>query len=297
MSHDQAQLLRQMVNGRLEEEPVSQQRDMHIITVASGKGGVGKSNFSVNLALALKGLGKNPIILDADFGLANVEVILGEHPKYNMSHLINGNCQIKDLVSKSKYGISFISGGSGIKDMSFLPSYQIADISHKLGQLNDVTDLLIIDTGAGINDIVVKFCNLAEQVYVVVTPEPTSITDSYALLKTLVSNFGLDSRVKLIINKADSQKEAHDVYRKLNYVCKQFLNFPVEYAGFVPYDDQLFRAVKEQVPIFKYNLHAKASMAYYQIAKAYLMELGEQVDNQLNRGKENWLSRFKRLFG
>lgn len=297
MSHDQAQLLRQMVNGRLEEEPVSQQRDMHIITVASGKGGVGKSNFSVNLALALKGLGKNPIILDADFGLANVEVILGEHPKYNMSHLINGNCQIKDLVSKSKYGISFISGGSGIKDMSFLPSYQIADISHKLGQLNDVTDLLIIDTGAGINDIVVKFCNLAEQVYVVVTPEPTSITDSYALLKTLVSNFGLDSRVKLMINKADSQKEAHEVYRKLNYVCKQFLNFPVEYAGFVPYDDQLFRAVKEQVPIFKYNLHAKASMAYYQIAKAYLMELGEQVDNQLNRGKENWLSRFKRLFG
>ena len=297
MSHDQAQLLRQMVNGRLEEEPVSQQRDMHIITVASGKGGVGKSNFSVNLALALKGLGKNPIILDADFGLANVEVILGEHPKYNMSHLINGDCQIKDLVSESKYGISFISGGSGIKDMSFLPSYQIADISRKLGQLNDVTDLLIIDTGAGINDIVVKFCNLAEQVYVVVTPEPTSITDSYALLKTLVSNFGLDSRVKLMINKADSQKEAHEVYRKLNYVCKQFLNFPVEYAGFVPYDDQLFRAVKEQVPIFKYNLHAKASMAYYQIAKAYLMELGEQVDNQLNREKENWLSRFKRLFG
>ena len=214
-----------------------------------------------------------------------------------MSHLINGDCQIKDLVSESKYGISFISGGSGIKDMSFLPSYQIADISRKLGQLNDVTDLLIIDTGAGINDIVVKFCNLAEQVYVVVTPEPTSITDSYALLKTLVSNFGLDSRVKLMINKADSQKEAHEVYRKLNYVCKQFLNFPVEYAGFVPYDDQLFRAVKEQVPIFKYNLHAKASMAYYQIAKAYLMELGEQVDNQLNREKENWLSRFKRLFG
>ena len=299
MSHDQAQLLRQMVNGRLEEESVRKQRDMHIITVASGKGGVGKSNFSVNLALALKGLGKNPVILDADFGLANVEVILGEHPKYNMSHLINGDCQIKDLVSESKYGISFISGGSGIKDMSFLPSYKIADISHKLGQLNDITDLLIIDTGAGINDIVVKFCNLAEQVYVVVTPEPTSITDSYALLKTLVGNFGLESRVKLMINKADSQKEAHEVYRKLHYVCKQFLNFPVEYAGFVPYDDQLFRAVKEQVPIFKYNLHAKASMAYYQIAKAYLMELGEQVDDLLkkDREKENWLSRFKRLFG
>lgn len=299
MSYDQAQLLRQMVNGRLEEKNDRRQRDMHIITVASGKGGVGKSNFSVNLALALKGLGKNPIILDADFGLANVEVILGEHPKYNMSHLINGDCQIKDVVSESKYGISFISGGSGIKDMSFLPSYKIADISHKLGQLSDVTDILIIDTGAGINDIVVKFCNLADQVYVIVTPEPTSITDSYALLKTLVGNFGLESRVKLMINKAESQKEAHEVYRKLRYVCQQFLNFPVEYAGFVPYDDQLFKAVKEQVPVFKYNLHAKASMAYYQIAKAYLMELGERVDNELNTGmqKENWLNKFRRLFG
>lgn len=298
MSHDQAQLLRQMVNGKLEEKPIKHQKEMYIITVASGKGGVGKSNFSVNLALALKGLGKNPIILDADFGLANVEVILGEHPKYNMSHLINGECQMKDLISKSKYGVSFISGGSGIKDMSFLPSYRIADISRKLGQLSEVTDILIIDTGAGINDIVVKFCNLAEQVFIIVTPEPTSITDSYALLKTLVSNFGLESRVKLIINKADSQKEAHEVYRKLRHVCQQFLQFPVDYAGFVPYDEQVFRAVKEQVPIFKYNLHAKSSRAYYQIAKAYLMELGEQVEQNANMGneKENWLSKFKRLF-
>ena len=298
MSHDQAQLLRQMVNGKLEEKPIKHQKEMYIITVASGKGGVGKSNFSVNLALALKGLGKNPIILDADFGLANVEVILGEHPKYNMSHLINGECQMKDLISESKYGVSFISGGSGIKDMSFLPSYRIADISRKLGQLSEVTDILIIDTGAGINDIVVKFCNLAEQVFIIVTPEPTSITDSYALLKTLVSNFGLESRVKLIINKADSQKEAHEVYRKLRHVCQQFLQFPVDYAGFVPYDEQVFRAVKEQVPIFKYNLHAKSSRAYYQIAKAYLMELGEQVEQNANMGneKENWLSKFKRLF-
>lgn len=299
MSSDQAQMLRQMVNGRLEEEQIKPKNEMHVITVASGKGGVGKSNFSVNLALALKGIGKNPIILDADFGLANVEVILGEHPKYNMSHLINGQCQITDLVTESKYGVSFISGGSGIKDMSFLPSYRIADISHKLSQLSEITDILIIDTGAGINDIVVKFCNLAEQVYVVVTPEPTSITDSYALLKTLVSNFNLESKVKLMINKADSQKEAHEVFRKLHYVCNQFLQFPVEYAGFVPYDEQLFRAVKEQVPIFKYDLHAKASIAYYQIAKAYLMEMGEEVDKKLNIGreKESWVNKFKRLFG
>ncbi|MEE1073659.1 MAG: MinD/ParA family protein [Cellulosilyticum sp.] len=295
MNNDQAKLLRQMVDGQSKVSEKSLNREMHIITVASGKGGVGKSNFSVNLALALQGLGKKPIILDADFGLANVEVILGEHPQYNLSHLIKGECQIKDLVTESKYGISFISGGSGIRDMSFLPSYQISEISHKLGQLSELTDILIIDTGAGINDIVVKFCNLADQVYIVVTPEPTSITDSYALLKTLINNFNLSSRVKLMINKADSQKEAHDVYNKLRYVCDNFLRFPVEYAGFIPYDEELFRAVKEQVPIFKYNMRAKASMAYYQIAKAYLIEIGEQLAKQVE--KENWLSKFKRLFG
>lgn len=294
MMNDQAQLLRQLVSGQVESKEKHTQNEMHIITVASGKGGVGKSNFSVNLALALKGLGKNPIILDADFGLANVEVILGEHPKYNLSHLINGECQIKDLVTDSQYGISFISGGSGIRDMSFLPSYQIADISRKLEQLSELTDILIIDTGAGINDIVVKFCNLADQVYVVVTPEPTSITDSYALLKTLINNFKLDTNVKLMINKADSQKEAHDVYKKLSYVCENFLQYPVDYAGFVPYDEQLFKAVKQQVPIFKYNVRAKASMAYYQIAKAYLVGLGEKVEREVE--KENWVNKFKRLF-
>lgn len=295
MSSDQAQLLRQLVSGQVESKEEQTKKEMHIITVASGKGGVGKSNFSVNLALALQGLGKNPIILDADFGLANVEVILGEHPKYNLSHLISGECQIKDLVTRSQYGISFISGGSGIRDMNFLPSYQIADISRKLEQLSTLTDILIIDTGAGINDIVVKFCNLADQVYVVVTPEPTSITDSYALLKTLINNFKLHTKVKLMINKADSQKEAHDVYKKLSYVCENFLQYEVDYAGFVPYDEQLFKAVKEQVPIFKYNMRAKASMAYYQIAKAYLVGLGEQLEKE--DIKENWVSRFKRLFG
>lgn len=290
---DQAQLLRQMVNHK-EEQMVSLKKEMHIITVASGKGGVGKSNFSVNFALALKALGKNPIILDADFGLANVEIILGEQPQYNLSHLIKGECQISDLVTTSKHGISFISGGSGIRDMNFLPSYQITQISHQLAKLSELTDILIIDTGAGINDIVVKFCNLADQVYVVVTPEPTSITDGYALLKTLISNFGLKSTVKLVINKADSQNEAHNVFNKLSYVCKNFLKFEVDYAGFIPYDEQLFKAVKEQVPIFRYAPSSKASTAYHQMATLYLSSLG--IITKKIQIKENWVSKFKRLF-
>lgn len=293
MMSDQAQLLRQMVNNK-GEALSSSNGPMHIITVSSGKGGVGKSNLSVNLALALKEMGKNPIILDADFGLANVEIILGEQPKYNLSHLIRGTCDIKALITQSKHGISFISGGSGIKEMNFLSSYQITKISQELEKLSEFTDILIIDTGAGINDIVIKFCSLADQLYVVVTPEPPSITDGYALLKTLISQFEFRSTAKLVINKAESQNEAHEVFKKLSYVCEKFLNFNIDYGGFIPYDEQLFKAVKEQIPLFKYAPHSKASHAYYQMATLCLASMG-MVMKKIHK-KEGWIDRFKRLF-
>lgn len=292
MMSDQAQLLRQMVSGKREIETFS--RTMHIITVASGKGGVGKSNFSVNLALALQALGKNPMILDADFGLANVEIILGEHPKHNLAHLINGMCEIEALITPSKYHISFISGGSGVKEMNFLPAHQITQISHQLARLDQYTDVLIIDTGAGINDIVIKFCQLADQVYLVTTPEPTSMTDGYALIKTLVTNFAVRSKIKLVINKADSQKEAHHVFNKLNHVCSEFLDYPVDYAGFVPYDEQIFRSVKRQIPVFIDAPNAKASTAYLQMAKLFLGSVGEASVHQAT--KENWIHKFRKLF-
>ena len=291
MMSDQAQLLRQMMNK--EQEVLERSTgEMHIITIASGKGGVGKSNFSVNLALALKEMGKNPIILDADFGLANVEILLGEQPQYNLSHLIRGECGIKEVVTRSKHGISFISGGSGIQEMNFLSTHQITKISHELAQLSEFTDILIIDTGAGINDIVVKFCNLSDQLYIVVTPEPPSITDGYALLKTLISQFDFQSTAKLVINKAESQKEAHEVFKKLSYVCEKFLKFNLHYAGFIPYDDQLFKAVKEQIPLVKYAPHSKASHAYYQMATLCMASLGISIE-KIHK-KESWMSRLKK---
>lgn len=288
--NDQAEVLRQMV-GVNETNKIVQQDKMRIITVASGKGGVGKSNFSVNLALAMQLLGKNPIILDADFGLANVEIILGERPEFNLSHLIKEQCRIEDLVTLSKYGLSFISGGSGIKDMNFLSAYQINKVSGQLEQLSTLTDTLIIDTGAGINDIVIKFCKLAHEVYIVVTPEPTSITDSYALIKTLIGQFELDSTINIIVNKAISQEEAHEVFHKLYYVTEQFLKKSIQYGGYIPYDEQLFRSVKEQVPVFEYNRQSKSSVAYYQIAKNVLGNNDEQINT-----RESWISRFKKIF-
>lgn len=288
--NDQAEVLRQMV-GINDINKSEQQDEMRIITVASGKGGVGKSSFSVNLALAMQELGEKPVILDADFGLANVEIILGERPQFNLSHLVKEQCSMKDLVTVSKSGIPFISGGSGIKDMNFLSAYQIEKISSQLAELSTLTNRLIVDTGAGINDIVVKFCTLAHEVYIVVTPEPTSITDGYALIKTLIGQFELDSTIKIIVNKAVSQQEAHEVFHKLYYVTQQFLKRSIEYGGFIPYDEQLFKSVKEQIPVFEYNRQAKSSVAYHQIAR---MVLGDQV-KQISK-KENWITRFKKIF-
>ncbi|MDF2612670.1 MAG: Cobyrinic acid ac-diamide synthase [Clostridia bacterium] len=289
--NDQAQQLRQIVSSTKQVE--SKQSNMKIITIASGKGGVGKSNFTVNLSLCLKEHKKNPIILDADFGLANVEIILGERPKYNLAHLIREECKLNELITKSKYDISFISGGSGINEMMFLPASQIEAIGSSLVQLENMTDILLIDTGAGINDSVIKFCMLAHEVYIVVTPEPTSITDGYALIKTLKSDFTMQSKIKVVINKADSKEEAHEVFKKLYYVTKNFINSEIEYVGYIPYDEKVLSAVKSQVPIFAYDKKSKASTAYFQISKNILEN---NVQDFKAEEKVNWIHRFKKIF-
>ena len=295
--NDQAELLRRMMEKSEEricleiDNENKSYFDMNIITVASGKGGVGKSNFSVNLGLAMQELGNRCLILDADFGLANIEIILGERPKYNISHLIKGEKELKDVVSISKYGIPFISGGSGIKEMNFLSAEQIDSISTKLSELNKYTDNLIIDTGAGINDIVIKFCKLAGSIYIVVTPEPTSVTDGYALIKTLIAQFNVDTPIKVIVNKASDQREANEVFNKLYFVTKEFLNREIEYGGFIPYDENLFKSAKEQVPMIKYNSKSKSSQAYYNIANSAM-----GMEKTKTNTKENWRNKFKKIF-
>ncbi len=297
--NDQASLLRKMMQNSEKKSMVSDEgqktinnNGMKIITVASGKGGVGKSNFSVNLGLAMQELGERCLLLDADFGLANIEIILGERPKYNMSHLINGQCELKDVVSISKYGIPFISGGSGIKDMNFLSGEQIDLISDKLAGLSRYTDTLIVDTGAGINDIVVKFCKLAEDIYIVVTPEPTSVTDGYALIKTLVSQFDVQVPIRIIINKATNQIEANESFNKLYFVSKEFLKVNLQYGGYIPYDESLFKSAIEQVPILKYNDKAKSSKAYSNIAKRIV-----GVESNGLNVSSNWINKFRKIFG
>ncbi len=177
---DQAQQLRNII-----KQQNMQQHLARVITVTSGKGGVGKSNMSVNMAIQLGRLGKKVVILDADFGLANVEVMLGTRPRYNMADMIYGRKGIKDIICRGPENIGFISGGSGIKELSNLSKDQISGIVNMMYELDSIADVIIIDTGAGISDAVIDMVLASSEVLLVPTPEPTSITDAYALLKTI----------------------------------------------------------------------------------------------------------------
>lgn len=286
--NDQAYALRDRMAQKQKE--TKKKSAMRIITVTSGKGGVGKSNFTINLALCMKELGNTPLILDADFGLANVEIILGERPKFNLGHYMNGHCTMDELICKSQYGIPFISGGSGVKEMLFLNAHQVNYIANGLSEIEAFADTLLIDTGAGINEIVMKFCEIAEEVIVIVTPEPASITDAYALIKTLHKTLEVSPKFRIVINKASSLQEAQEVFQKIRYVTVQFLGAELVYGGYIPYDQKLFESVKAQKPIRIYDYRSRSSQAYEVTARSLI-----PMEQEQSMG-ENWLERFKKVF-
>lgn len=245
---DQAQQLRNIIK----QQNMQQQHLARVITVTSGKGGVGKSNMSVNMAIQLSRLGKKVIILDADFGLANVEVMLGTRPKYNMADMIFGGKDIRDVICKGPENIGFISGGSGIKELSNLSKDQISGITNMMYGLDSLADIIIIDTGAGISDAVIDMVLASSEVLLVTTPEPTSITDAYALLKTINKTPGFNAentRIRMIGNRTLNMSDGYDLYNKLNSVVERFLNMKMEYLGAVPFDVNLTKAVMRQQPV------------------------------------------------
>ena len=245
---DQAQQLRNIIK----QQNMQQQHLARVITVTSGKGGVGKSNMSVNMAIQLSRLGKMVIILDADFGLANVEVMLGTRPKYNMADMIFGGKDIRDVICKGPENIGFISGGSGIKELSNLSKDQISGIINMMCGLDSLADIIIIDTGAGISDAVIDMVLASSEVLLVTTPEPTSITDAYALLKTINKTPGFNAentRIRMIGNRTLNMSDGYDLYNKLNSVVERFLSMKMEYLGAVPFDVNLTKAVMRQQPV------------------------------------------------
>lgn len=286
---DQAEQLRNIIKQQNIEQNMPKMPQItskymaRVITVTSGKGGVGKSNVSVNLAIQLGKLGKKVIILDADFGLANVEVMLGIRPQYNLADLMFRGKSVKDIISPGPENIGFISGGSGMRELTNLDKAQIQKIVSMMSELDSLADVIIIDTGAGISDSVIDLILASSEILLVATPEPTSITDAYALLKTLCRNPDFDittANVKMIANRTQNYQEGRELYVKLNSVVDKFLNMKMDYIGAIPFDQNLTRAVMKQQPVSLAFPKATSSKAIMEIALS--LENNSQIESKKN---------------
>lgn len=261
---DQAEQLRNIIKAENQNRPVAR-----VITVTSGKGGVGKSNTAINLAIQFRKMGQRVIILDADFGLANIEIMFGAVPKHNLCDLIYQGKNIREIITWGPMEIGFISGGSGIAGMSNLSRDYLTYIIQNLAELDAIADVIIVDTGAGIADAVLEFLVASGEIILVTTPEPTSITDSYSLLKALGRHprFSVEaSPIKMIANRVEQESEGLLLFEKLNAVVARYLKLPISYLGAVPQDMQLSRAVMQQTPVSLQHPQAKSSLAYEAIA-------------------------------
>ena len=262
---DQAEQLRNIIKASSQpQRPLAR-----VITVTSGKGGVGKSNMAINLAVQFKKMGQRVIILDADFGLANIEIMFGAVPEHNLYDLIYQGKNISEIITWGPMDVGFISGGSGIAGMSNLSKDYLTYIIRNLSELDNMADVIIVDTGAGISDAVLEFLVASGEILLVTTPEPTSITDSYSLLKALNRHprYSKDaSQIKVIANKVQNGEEGKDLFEKLNSVVTRYLKIPITYLGMVPQDAQLSKAVMQQMPVSIQNPDSKSAQAYELIA-------------------------------
>ena len=267
---DQAAQLRNVVKMRSRSDTAAKAR---VVTITSGKGGVGKSNVAVNLAIQLRKLGKRVVIFDADLGLANVEVMFGSIPKYNLSDLIYRGKSIREIITPGPLDIGFISGGSGIMALNNLSKDQITYLVRNLSELDQLADIVLIDTGAGISDSVMEFVLASPEVILVSTPEPSSLTDSYSLLKALYRNPNFlqgNAEINVIANKVLNAEDAAAVFDKLNAVVKQFLKGDIRYLGMIPQDEKLEKAVRQQKTVSLAYPEADAARAFEVLAKNLL---------------------------
>ncbi|MBQ9437058.1 MAG: MinD/ParA family protein [Lachnospiraceae bacterium] len=270
---DQAENLRNLVKMGSPDVQKSARPAARVITVTSGKGGVGKSNTAINLAIQMKKMGKRVIILDADFGLANIEIMFGTVPKYNFADLIYQGKNIRDIITWGPDEVGFISGGSGIAGMSGLDRGHLTTIIRNLADLDALTDIIIIDTAAGISDMVLEFLVASGEIILVTTPEPTSITDSYSLLKAVSRHprfYEEETIIRVLSNRVESVEEGKSLFTKLNAVVNRYLSLSIGYLGSIPQDKAISDAVMQQMPVSLHNPKAKSARAYEKIVNFLL---------------------------
>jgi flagellar biosynthesis protein FlhG len=280
---DQAQGLRQLIETQQEMGS----RATKILTVTSGKGGVGKSNFTLNFALTLQTMGYKVLIFDADIGLANIDVLMGESPKFNLYHLLKKEKSIWEIIHTGLNDIQFIAGGSGFQDLIRLSEDELNYFVEQISQLNGHVDYIIFDTGAGLSKETLKFILAAEETIVVTTPEPTSITDAYAIIK-MVNNMNYDVKFNLVINRATDTKEGKQTADKITMVAQQFLNIHIPTLGYVSDDINVSKAVKRQIPFIVAYPNSAASKAIRVLAEKFV---SDQNQISASSGVKHFISR------
>lgn len=247
-----------------------------VLAVTSGKGGVGKTNISINLALALADRDKSVTVMDADLGLANIDVLLNLRPLRNLSHVIEGDCELKDILIDGPNNIRIIPASSGIKMMHQLTPAQNAGLIHAFDELEESTDYLIVDTSGGLSDSVMRFCSAAQEILVVVCNDPASIADSYALIKTLHRDHRIQ-RFQVVVNKVQTEAEGCALFERLRSVTEQYLDIVLKLKAIIPQDDNILRAVRQRRPFFLSYPNSKAIKSFKKMAY--------EVDNQIRTVK------------
>jgi len=239
---------------------------MKILSITSGKGGVGKTNLACNLGIALSQLGNRVVLCDADLGLANLDVVLGMSAEYSMQHAIDGNLCLSDVIANGPGGVRFLTGGSGVAKLISLGKKRLQNFLLEFAQLEDTTDYLIFDTGAGVDAKVVTFLKAADEVVLVVTPDPASVADAYATIKVLLRS-KKDAHIQVLMNQVESERQAETVYRKLNDIAGHFLDAHLDYFGCVHYDTEIGHWIRSRQPFVLADPRSRASRDVVNVAK------------------------------
>ena len=259
-----------------------------ILAVTSGKGGVGKTNVAANLSICLAAAGQKVILLDADLGLANLDILLPVKNRLNLAHVIAGKRRLEEIIQPGPGGIRLICGASGITQMADLTERQRQKLTQEMTQLEYQADVIVIDTGAGISRNVLGFCHAADHSLVVTTDEPTSVTDAYAVIKALNQDLR-QPRVSLLINMADNRDQAKNVYQRLANASQRFLKLAVYDAGYIPRDEYLRRAVRQREPVVLAYPRSPSSYCFVALAqKMVRAQKDETVQDGFFRKVINW---------
>lgn len=285
--NDQAAVLREKVLKKHQNSL----RNCKTLAVLSGKGGVGKSNLSLNLSLALTKQKQRVLLFDMDIGMGNIDILIGQTASYTMVDLLEKKLSIQQIIKKGPQNLAYVAGGTGISSVF---EWSPSDLAHLIQELNSLTnqyDYMIFDMGAGMSESVLKFLKAVDEMIVVTTPEPTSITDAYAAIK-LAASYSVSAPVRLIINKTLSDKEGNETYERFNRAVQQFLNISISLLGIVPNDQAVQKAVNRQMPFLLQNPASKASISLIEMVSILIPQ-----DNRITAKNEGmFIRRLKRFF-